>query len=81
MPIIEEPKEWIEFHLVQSRSQTMDLYNQLTDERKEQLNNCFKDGDANVFHNIGSFFCWISENDYPDFAEAKDKVEKLVASW
>ena len=80
-PIISEPLDWLEYHLVKNRDQTMELFNQLTDERKEQLNNCFDDGDADVFRNVGSANGFIDEGDDPELAEAKDKVEKLVASW
>ena len=59
----------------------MEKYNALTDEQKQELNNCFDDGDADVFKNIGSANGWIGEADEEDFALAKDKVEKVIASF
>ena len=59
----------------------MQKYNALTPEQKQQINNCFDDGDADVFRNVGSANGWIGECDEEDFAEAKDKVEKVIASF
>ena len=59
----------------------MEKYNALTDEQKQELNNCFDDGDADVFKNVGSSNGWIGEADDEDFALAKDKVEKVIASF
>ena len=46
----------------------MEKYNALTDEQKQELNNCFDDGDADVFKNVGSANGWIGEADGEDFA-------------
>ena len=78
---ITDPKDWIEGLLIAQRDDTLEKYNALTDEQKQEINNCFDDGDADVFKNVGSANGWIGEADEEDFAETKDKVEKVIASF
>ena len=58
----------------------MEKFEQLTDEQKQELKNCFEDGDANVFEQIGSANGWIGEGDDEEFAATKEKVEKILAT-
>ena len=59
----------------------MEKYNALTDEQKQELNNCFSDGDADVFRSLGCCHGWIGEADDEDFATTKENVEKVIASF
>ena len=80
-PVIKDPKDWFEKYLIVHRDETIELYNGLTDEQKQLILNCFDDGIANVFDKIGAANGWMGECDDDDFAAAKDKVEKIIASF
>ena len=79
--LITNPKEWLEGLLVTDRDATMEMYNALNDDQKEQLNNCFDDGDADVFRNVGSANGWIGEADDEDFEATAAKVKKVLAGF
>ena len=59
----------------------MAKFNALTEEQKQELNNCFDDGSADVFEHIGSANGWMGEGDDDDFASTKENVEKVIASF
>ena len=42
--IIEDPRDWLNYHLVLNRDETMEKYNGLTDEQKQQIHDCWEDG-------------------------------------
>ena len=46
------------------------------EEQKQELKNCFDDGDADVFENLGTANGWIGECDEDDLAAAKEKVDQ-----
>ena len=51
------------------------------EEQKEELKEVFnEDGMTDVFRNVGSANGWLGENDDDDFATAKEKVEKILAT-
>ena len=60
----------------------MQKYNALTPEQKQQINNCFDDGDADVFSdNVNVVNAWLGECDEDEIVTAKDKVDKVLASF
>ena len=63
------------------REDTMALYNSLTNDQKAALDNCFSDGDADVFRSAGSANGWIAETDDDEFAATADRVKKVLASF
>ena len=78
---ISDPKDWLEALLVGDRDNTLAMYGALTDDQKEQLNQCFDDGDADVFRNVGSANGWIGEADDEDFEATAAKVKKVLAGF
>ena len=58
---ITDPHDWFQELFANDREATMEMYNALSDDQKEQLNNCFDDGDADVFRNQGASSAWIGE--------------------
>ena len=65
--------------LIEDRDHWVGLFESLPQDRQDLLNNCFDDGDAQVFRNVGSANAWLSECDDSDFAAAKEKAEKVLA--
>ena len=66
---IEDPRDWFEALLVSQRADTETMYGNLTEAQKTALNNCFDDGNADVFRNVGSANGWLGEADDDDLAE------------
>ena len=79
--IIEEPRDWFEALLVSQRDDTMVMYEALSDDKKEALNNCFDDGNADVFRNVGSANGWLGEADDDELGDIQTAVKALMASW
>jgi len=48
----------------------MAMYENLSADQKEALNDCFDDGSADVFRNVGSANGWLGEADDDDLEEA-----------
>ena len=44
--VINDPKDWIVNWLVDDRDNCLEMFNQLSDDQKAELNNCFGDGNA-----------------------------------
>ena len=59
----------------------MPMYENLSADQKEELNNCFDDGVADVFLNVGNANGWLGEADDEDLEEVYEKVKKLLATF
>ena len=60
----------------------MEKYNGLTDEQKQQILDCWEDGEGEqVFRNVGSANGWFGEQDEDDLAAFKPKIDKVLASF
>ena len=59
--VITDAHDWFQELLVNERETTMKMLDALSDDQKEQLNNCFDGGDADVFRNQGATSAWIGE--------------------
>ena len=55
----------------------MEMYNCLSDEHKTALEDCFGDGDMEVFGNIDNFEGWCGDSIDEDYEEVYEKI-KLV---
>ena len=77
--VIEDPEAWCRMILIEDRDHWVELFNNLPEDQRQALDNCFEDGDAQVFRNVGSANAWLSECDASDFAAAKEKAEKVLA--
>ena len=78
-PVV-DPKDWLTELLKNQREDTMAMYNSLTNDQKAALDNCFSDGDADVFRSAGSANGWLAEADDVEFAATADRVKKVLAS-
>ena len=79
--IIEEPRDWFEALLVSQREDTEAMLANLTEEQKTQLNNCFDDGNADVFRNVGSANGWLGEADDEELAEVQIRVREVLGTF
>ena len=79
--IIEEPRDWFEALLISQREETEKLLANLTEAQKTELNNCFDDGNADVFRNVGSANGWLGEADDEELAEIKANVKRVLESF
>ena len=59
----------------------MSMYNDLTDAQKAELNNCFDDGEAEVFTNASNYIGWADEQEEEGFAETAGKVKRVIATF
>merc|ERR1712073_142643 len=76
---IEEPRDWFEALLISQREDyTEGMLATLTEAQKAELNNCFDDGNADVFRNVGSANGWLGEADDEELAETKTVVEAKI---
>ena len=59
----------------------MKIYNDLTEDQKQQILNCIGDEYHGIFDNVGYANGFLGEMDDDELTELKDRIEKVIASF
>ena len=63
------------------REETMQEFNCLTPEQQEALENCFGDGNMEVFKSVSNYEYWSGAANDVDYSEVHEKINKALDSF
>ena len=76
---INDPKDWVEELMKGDREGTMKMFDNLTAAQQQTLEDCFGDGDMEVFRNVGNYEGWSGDATDDDYQEVYDKAQAALA--
>ena len=75
---ITDPKDWVEEMLKADRDATMERFNALTPDQQQAFEDCFGDGDMEVFKNVGNYEGWCGDATDEDYVEVYERLIKVL---